>query len=102
MLANFAGFDLARLLSQRAAERRDHPFLVWAPFEAPAVAWSYARFADAAARIAGGLARRGVRSGDRVLVHFRELPRGVARALCARAIGRGVCRHQCDGRAGPE
>ena len=85
MLANFAGLDLARLLSQRAAERRDHPFLVWAPFEAPAVAWSYARFADAAARIAGGLARRGVRSGDRVLVHLENCPETLlVRFACAR------------------
>jgi len=32
----FAGLDVPWLLRMRAETRRDHPFLIWAPFDAPA------------------------------------------------------------------
>ena len=32
-LSPFEGLNLDKLLQERAAQRRDHPFLVWAPFE---------------------------------------------------------------------
>ncbi len=32
----FMGMDVAWLLEQRAATRGNHPFIVWAPFDAPA------------------------------------------------------------------
>ena len=32
----FAGLDVPWLLRLRAETRRDHPFLIWAPFDAPA------------------------------------------------------------------
>src|SRR5438105_8916127 len=34
----------AMLLRMRAESRRNHPFLIWAPFEAPARSWSYGEF----------------------------------------------------------
>ena len=36
----FAGLDVPWLLRMRAESRRNHPFLIWAPFEAPARSWS--------------------------------------------------------------
>ena len=39
-----AGLDVPWLLRMRAEARRDHPFLIWAPFEAPARKWSYGEF----------------------------------------------------------
>ncbi len=46
----FAGLDVPWLLRMRAETRRDHPFLIWAPFEAPARSWTYGEFHERAAR----------------------------------------------------
>ena len=40
----FAGLDVPWLLRLRAETRRDHPFLIWAPFDAPARPWTYGEF----------------------------------------------------------
>ena len=42
----FAGLDVPWLLKMRAEVRRDHPFLIWAPFDAPARNWTYGEFHD--------------------------------------------------------
>ena len=70
----FAGLDLATWLEQRARDRGAPPLLVWAPFEGAGRRWSYREFADDVARVAGGLAARGVRAGDRVLVQLENCP----------------------------
>jgi crotonobetaine/carnitine-CoA ligase len=66
----FAGLDVPWLLEMRARVRRDHPFLIWAPFDAPARRWSYGEFHDRVGALAAGLARRGVRPGEFVLIHL--------------------------------
>ena len=40
----FAGLDVPWLLRMRAEKRREHPFLVWAPFDAPPRRWTYGEF----------------------------------------------------------
>lgn len=70
----FSGLDVPSLLAHRAKTRPDHPFIIWEPFEGPAETWTYARFYDQVGRIAGGLARRGVLPGDRVLIHLDNCP----------------------------
>ena len=80
----FAGWDIAALIEARARQRGAHPALIWAPFDGPVRAWSYAELADAVARIAGGLAARGIAAGDRVLIHCENCPETVlARLACA-------------------
>jgi len=77
----FNALDVPTLLARRAANRRDHPFIAWEPVEtapglpagAPQV-WTYGQFHDAVGRIAGGLARRGVVAGDKVLIHLDNCP----------------------------
>src|SRR3954454_23224873 len=66
----FAGLDVPWLLRMRAETRRDHPFLIWAPFDAPARKWSFGEFHDRVGALAAGLAARGVKSGDYVLIHL--------------------------------
>ena len=66
----FAGLDVPWLLNMRAEVRRDHPFLIWAPFDAPARKWSYGEFHDRVGALAAGLVRRGIRHGDFVLIHL--------------------------------
>jgi len=74
MLHPFTGTDVAHVVAERARTRADHPFLVWEPFEGNAKTWTYARFAEDVARLAAGLKARGVRVGDRVLIHLDNSP----------------------------
>ena len=46
----FAGLDVPWLLRMRAESRRNHPFLIWAPFEGPRGAGLTANFTSASAR----------------------------------------------------
>lgn len=81
----FSGQDVPSLLAARAAERGSHPFLIWEPFEGPSATWSYAAFADKVERVAAGLAGRGVKPGERVLVHLDNCPESLfAWYACAR------------------
>src|SRR5258708_12652427 len=66
----FAGLDVPWLLRMRAETRREHPFLIWAPFEAPARVWSYGEFYERVGALAAGLAPRGIKPGQFVLIHL--------------------------------
>ena len=70
----FAGRDVSILLNERAASRGDHPFLVWNQPGGATRRWTYAEFRDQVAELAGGLAARGVKRGDRVLVQLENCP----------------------------
>ena len=61
----FNRFDVPSLLAMRATHRRDHPFIIWAPFDGPPQRWTYSQFHHQVGRIAGGLAQRGVVAGER-------------------------------------
>ncbi|MCX7201477.1 MAG: AMP-binding protein [Burkholderiales bacterium] len=73
----FAGQDIRTLIQAQARLRADHPYLVWRPFEGPRKAWTYAQFAQTVARFAAGLHARGIREGDRVLVHLDNCPEAI-------------------------
>jgi carnitine-CoA ligase len=73
----FSGQDIRTLLLARALTRADHPFLVWRPFDAPRQVWSYASFTERVQRFAAGLQARGIRPGERVLVHLDNCPEAV-------------------------
>jgi crotonobetaine/carnitine-CoA ligase len=66
----FAGLDVPWLLRMRAETRREHPFLIWAPFDAPARKWSFGEFHDRVGALAAGFAARGIKPGDYVLIHL--------------------------------
>jgi crotonobetaine/carnitine-CoA ligase len=66
----FAGLDVPWLLRMRSENRSDHPFLIWAPFDAPARHFSYREFYERVGALGAGLRRRGVRCGDFVLIHL--------------------------------
>lgn len=70
----FSGQDIRWLISAQARQRADHPFLIWEPLDGRTELWTYAMFADRVARVAAGLAARGVRSSDRVIVHLDNCP----------------------------
>jgi len=100
-LSPFDGLNLDRLLDERARERPDHPFLIWAPFEGEARNWTYRQFATDAARLAGGLAARGIGPGDRVLVHFENCPDALLVRFALARLG-AVCVATNAMAAGPE
>jgi crotonobetaine/carnitine-CoA ligase len=54
----------------RSETRREHPFLIWAPFDAPARTWSYGEFHEQVGALAAGLVRRGIKPGDFLLIHL--------------------------------
>src|SRR5664280_1727478 len=66
----FAGMDVPWLLRMRSQTRRDHPFLIWAPFDAPARIWRYGEFHQRVGALAAGLKARGVKPGEFVLIHL--------------------------------
>ena len=66
----FAGLDVPWLLRMRAETRRDHPFLIWAPFDAPARIWNYGEFHERVGALAAGLVARGIKPGEYVLIHL--------------------------------
>ena len=74
VLHPFSEMDVAWLLETRASTRKDHPFLVWSPFNGPTDTWTYGQFHDRIRRIAGGLAQRGIEPGDKVLIHLDNCP----------------------------
>lgn len=100
-LSPFAGTDVASLIADRARQRASHPFIIWAPFEAPHEVWSYARFAEEVASLAGGLAARGVRPGDRVIAHLENCPEMLLVRFACAWLG-AVCVATNAMAAGPE
>ena len=70
VIGPFAGLDVPWLLNMRAEVRCDHPFLIWAPFDAPARVWSYGEFHHHVGALAAGLVKRGIKPCDFVLIHL--------------------------------
>lgn len=66
----FDGLDLGWLLATQAALRGDHPAVVYAPHDRPPQSLTYAEFHEQARRVAAALLRRGLRPGERVLLHM--------------------------------
>ena len=48
----FSGIDVAWLVEQRARTRRDHPFIIWEPFEGRPETITYGQFHQRIMRIA--------------------------------------------------
>ena len=66
----FAGLDVPWLLRMRAETRRDHPFLIWAPFEARRGAGATANFTTGSARSPRASSRAASSPANIVLIHL--------------------------------
>ena len=83
-LSPFAGMAIGTWLARHARRHATRPLLVWAPPDGTITSWTYASFVDDVAAIGAALAARGVRRGDRVLVHLENCPQSLlARFACA-------------------
>ena len=75
------------MLTARADLHPAAPLLTWVPFDGPTRNWTYGEFARDARAAAGGLRRRGVGAGDRVIIHMENRPEfAIAWFACA-ALG---------------
>jgi carnitine-CoA ligase len=83
----FAGMNVWQLLASRARRSGDRPFVTWQPFDADARTWTYRELARDAASVGAGLAGRGVRAGDRVLIHLENSPEFLVAWFGCAAIG---------------
>jgi crotonobetaine/carnitine-CoA ligase len=81
------GQDLPWLLSYWADRRPDHPLLIWDPSDGPTRQWTYREMHDQVWRFAAGLVRRGISSGDRVLIHADNSPEFVISWLACAVAG---------------
>ncbi|MFB7091049.1 AMP-binding protein [Streptomyces sp. NPDC056296] len=83
----FTGMNVWDLVRTREAVRRDRPALVWHPYQGEGATWSYTALLRDAASVAAGLRHRGVRAGDRVLIHLENCPEFVISWLACAAVG---------------
>src|ERR1700734_1755760 len=81
------GQDIGWLLADRAAKRRDHPALIWAPRDGDGRQWTYEELNDDVRRLAAGLAGRGVHIGDHVLIPAGNCPEMVLAWLACAVVG---------------
>jgi crotonobetaine/carnitine-CoA ligase len=85
-LMPFLGQDVRTLIDTRARLSGARPFLIWEPFEGASRTWTYDAFARTLRAFAAGLQARGVKAGDRVLVHLDNCPESIIAWLgCAYA-----------------
>jgi crotonobetaine/carnitine-CoA ligase len=70
----FAGQDLPWLLDLWTRTQPDRPLLVWEPKSGAERRWTYREFSDEVGAIAAGLHARGVKKGDKVLIHSENCP----------------------------
>ena len=102
----FNGLDIAELVRVRARTRKEHPFLVWEPFEGKHETLTYGAFHDRVVRLAAGMAKRGVKPREYVLIHLDNCPETlIAWYACAdlgavpvKLIFQGILQPRLDGR----
>ena len=70
----FIGLDVPRLLARRAEAAPEQTFLIWEPVTGEPQIQTYRQFRDRVLSLAAGFAQRGVRAGDRVIIHMENCP----------------------------
>jgi len=83
----FSGTDVWQLVLLRAARSAQQPYLIWHPYAGEPTTWTFGELAREAAAVGAGLVGRGVRAGDRVLIHLENSPEFVIAWYACAAIG---------------
>jgi carnitine-CoA ligase len=81
------GQDIPWLMAHWAERSPDHPLLVWEPREGEGRRWTYRELLADTRRLAGGLAARGITTGDKVLIHADNCPEMVLAWLACATVG---------------
>lgn len=83
----FVGTDVWQLLLTRARIHKGKPCIIWQPFDKEPITTTYDELARDAAAMATGFAQRGVRAGDRVLIHLENCPEYLVAWFACTALG---------------
>lgn len=70
----FAGKDVPWLMKKWAEATPDKTFLIWEPKDGNDVSWTYSEFWAEMNKVACGLIAKGVKKGDKVLIHAENSP----------------------------
>lgn len=85
--AMFQGRDIPWLLAEWATRTPDKVFLAWEPFDSEPRTWTYAQFSRDVEAVAASLAKRGVKPGERVLIHLDNSPEFIISWFACARIG---------------
>ena len=81
------GQDIPKLLAHWAQHRPDHPALVWDPGADAVRSWTYGELLSDVHRLAAGLSERGIRRGEKVLIHSDNSPEMILVWLACATVG---------------
>ncbi len=81
------GQDVPWLLRHWAANKPEHPFLIWEPRDGNALTWTYSKFLEDVSSLAAGLAARGIGKNDKVLLHSDNSPEQVLSWFACAMLG---------------
>ena len=73
-LYTFAGKDVPWLAKLWATQTPDKPYMIWEPKEGDSKTWTYAQFWAEINEVACGLIAKGVKKGDKILIHAENSP----------------------------
>jgi crotonobetaine/carnitine-CoA ligase len=83
----FLQADIPWLLRRTAEAHPDRPCLIWEPFEGESRTWTYAEARSWVRRTASGLAARGVKPRDPVILHLENSPESILTWLACAELG---------------
>jgi carnitine-CoA ligase len=83
----FLNADIPWLLRRSAEAHPDRPFVIWEPFEGEPRTWTYAQARSWVRGTASGLAARGVKPRDPVILHLENSPESVLTWLACAELG---------------
>lgn len=83
----FTGQSIPQRLAQWAGRQPDKPLLIWEPREGEGARWSYGEFWRAVQQVGAGLAAKGVKAGNNVIIHCDNCPEMVIAWYACAAIG---------------
>lgn len=86
-LYTFANKDLPWLVKHWADKTPDKSFMVWEPKDGNARTWTYKEFWEEANKVACGLIAKGVKKGDKLLIHSENSPEMVLAWYASAIIG---------------
>ncbi len=81
------GQDIPWLLQHWAAQKPDHPALIWEPADGEPESWTYAQLLAATRSLAAGLRDHGIEIGDKVLIHADNCPEMLLAWLACATLG---------------
>src|ERR1700722_12649597 len=83
----FQGSDVWQLLRLRAERTGKRPFMQWSPYLGEAATWTFESLYRDAGAVGAGLVRRGVKPGDKVLIHLENCPEFIISWFGCAAVG---------------